>query len=107
MINFAIIIFCVLLEFFARNFFDLKTSYNPGVAFGLVISSPGFTLWLSIIALIIIFVILFFTKKKFMRLGLSLMAGGALSNLLERIFLGYVIDWVPVPFFDLQYNFVL
>ena len=35
-----------------------------------------------------------------------MMSGGALSNFLERFFLGYVIDWIPSPiiFFDLNFN---
>ena len=39
------------------------------------------------------------------RLGLAIMAGGALSNFLERIILGYVIDWIPFPFSFLEINF--
>ena len=43
----------------------------------------------------------------FSRLGLSIMAGGALSNFFERIFLGHVIDWIPFPFSFLEINFNL
>ena len=33
------------------------------------------------------------------------MAGGALSNFLERFFLGHVIDWIPSPiFFAINFN---
>ena len=28
----------------------------------------------------------------------------SVSNLGERILWGYVVDWIPVPFLDLQYN---
>ena len=41
----------------------------------------------------------------FARLGLAIMAGGALSNFLERIILGHVIDWLPFPFSFLDINF--
>lgn len=83
----------------------MVVSHNPGAAFGLMGSNPGITLVLSGIAFAVILCVIYFADMKpLMRLGLSIMAGGALSNLLERFFLGYVIDWIPVPFFNLQYN---
>ena len=41
------------------------------------------------------------------RLGLAIMSGGALSNFLERFFLGHVIDWIPSPFSFIEINFNL
>lgn len=107
MINSAIIVLCVLAEYAARNLASefVAMSHNPGAAFGLMRGSPGLALILSGIACAgIIWMIYFADMKPLMRYGLSIMAGGAISNLLERIFFGYVIDWIPVPFFDLQYN---
>ena len=60
---------------------------------------------LSGIACAVILGVIFFGKvRPLTRFGLSVMAGGALSNLLERIILGYVIDWIPVILLDLRYN---
>lgn len=101
------IIFCLLAEhaarFFLRDFVTL--TYNTGAAFGILKNVPGLALILSgVSCAIIIFVCLFANIKKLTRLGLAIMAGGALSNFLERVFLGHVIDWIPVFFLDLHYN---
>ena len=98
---------CVLGEYFARELVSrfVNVSHNPGAAFGLMKGTPGIALLLSGIACAVILAVIYLADMKpLTRLGLSVMAGGAVSNLLERIFLGYVIDWIPVPFFDLQYN---
>ena len=98
---------CVLAEYLGRCAFSelTKITYNPGAAFGLLGNVPGFTLWLSGLSFAAIAgVIIFGRLKPLTRLGLSVMAGGALSNLLERIFIGYVLDWIPVPFMDLYFN---
>ena len=55
----------------------------------------------------IIFLSLFADVNKISRLGLAVMSGGALSNFLERFFLGHVIDWIPSPFPFLEINFNL
>lgn len=107
MINAVVIVLCVLCEYITRRLLIkfMIVSHNPGAAFGLMGSSPGIILVLSGIAFAVILCVIYFADiKPLMRLGLSIMAGGALSNLLERFFFGYVIDWIPVPFFNLQYN---
>lgn len=104
----AIIIICLLLEHVSRFAFSAITeiSYNSGVAFGIFRGIPDFALILSCAACVMIFsVLIFFRLKSLTRTGLAIMAGGALSNLLERIFLGHVIDWIPFPvFIDLNFN---
>ncbi|MDY6400318.1 MAG: signal peptidase II [Synergistales bacterium] len=106
LLTFAIIILCVLIEQCARIFFD-ALSYNTGAAFSLFSGSPEVILIFSgISCAIIIFLSLFTRINKFTRLGLAIMSGGALSNFLERFFLGCVIDWIPspLPFLDINFN---
>ncbi len=103
----AVIFLCVIAEHSCRYIFRelTDTACNPGAAFGLFGDVPGFTLWLSAGAFaVIVGVIAFGKMNRSARFGLAVMAGGALSNLLERIFIGYVIDWIPVPFMDLYFN---
>lgn len=103
----VVIILCVLAEYLGRTAFSAITglAYNPGAAFGIMKNVPGLALWLSGIAFAVIMAVIFFGKVKPLTwLGLAVMAGGALSNLLERIFIGYVLDWIPVPFLDLYFN---
>ena len=107
MTSLAVIVLCVAGEYITRELAgELVTiSHNPGAAFGLMKGSPGTALVLSGLACLVIVGVIFLADvRPAVRLGLSLMAGGAVSNLLERIFLGYVIDWLPVPFLDLRYN---
>ncbi len=104
----VIIISCLLIEnvtrYFLRDYIELST--NPGVAFGIMRDFPGLALTLAIITcLIILCVCLFARINKMTRAGLALISGGALSNLIERIFCGYVIDWIEFPFLlDLRFN---
>ena len=85
---------------------DIVTlSCNTGAAFGIFGDVPGFTLVLSGIACaVIVCACLFVRMKRTLRLGLAVMAGGALSNFLERVVLGHVIDWIPCPFINLNFN---
>lgn len=101
-----IIILCILIEHVSRLFFAETLSYNTGAAFGIFGGSPVFILILSGTACVLLLCVLSFMNiDAFMRAGLAVMSGGALSNLIERIFLGCVIDWIPFPFwFDLNFN---
>ncbi|MDU2066315.1 MAG: signal peptidase II [Sporomusaceae bacterium] len=82
-----------------RNVFHLTYVLNPGAAFGILVNQQ----WLFItIALIIFGAILYFYRKipptyRLFRFGISLMAGGACGNVIDRIYFGYVID-----FFDFR-----
>ena len=86
------------------EFLDLKQNF--GVAFGLFNNAPEFSFTLSILALIIIFSVIYFSHHERAKIFLAIMAGGAISNLLSRIFYGYVIDYIPMPFslIDLHFN---
>ena len=103
----AIIITCLITEHAARILLGefIELSYNSGAAFGIFGEVPEFALILSGLACLILFCVILFVKlDRLERAGLSIMLGGALSNLLERIFFGHVIDWIPVPFIDLNFN---
>ena len=108
LLAFTIIISCLLIEnsarYFLRDYINLST--NPGVAFGIMRDFPGLALTLAIITCLIIFCACLFARiNKITRAGLALISGGAFSNLLERIFCGYVIDWIEFPFLlDLRFN---
>ena len=103
----VIVLLCVAGEYLARTALRevVVYSYNTGAAFGIMGGSPSLLLILEAAANVILLGILLFAKMRMItRVGLSLMLGGALSNLGERILLGHVIDWIPVPFMNLQYN---
>ena len=67
--------------------------------------SPAILLNLEIAMNIIVVLLLIFGKMRTMtRVGLSMMLGGAVSNLVERLVWGHVIDWIPVPLLPLKFN---
>ena len=103
----VIIVLCVAGEYLARTALRewLVYSYNTGAAFGIMGGSPAVLMSLEAAANVILVGVLLFAKMRLItRVGLSLMLGGALSNLGERLLIGHVIDWIPVPFMNLQYN---
>jgi signal peptidase II len=88
------------------HFFNLTHTQNPGAAFGLFADSPAAwkTVLLVIVSALMIGVVLAVVWRS-PRLdwktgaGLALILGGALSNLLDRIRYGRVVD-----FLDLYYR---
>lgn len=89
--------------------FALTLRYNTGAAFSFLAESSGWQRWffVAIAALVssIIFVWLGrLTKKdKVEALGLSLILGGALGNVIDRLFHGYVVDFILLYYKDWQF----
>jgi signal peptidase II len=82
------------------GFFNIVLVRNRGMAFGLLNRvNPGLSsLFLLALTIAAIGVILFFfwVKKehRWVAIGLSLILGGAVGNLIDRVHLGYVIDFL-------------
>ncbi len=80
---------------------------NRGAAFGIFSNQR----WLFIIATvlaIILLVYLVFVKKfqsKIFNISVALITGGGVGNLIDRIFLGYVVDYIQISFFPPVCNF--
>lgn len=80
---------------------------NRGAAFGIFSNQR----WLFIIAnvlAIILLVYLVFVKKfqsKIFNISVALIIGGGVGNLIDRIFLGYVVDYIQISFFPPVCNF--
>jgi len=78
--------------------FRLTYSTNSGSVFGLPLDST-FLLIMGIIVLFALLWLNFFYLKsasKFMRIGLGLVMGGAIGNLIDRIRFGEVTDFIDV-----------
>ena len=90
---------------FEIGFFRLIRVHNSGSAFGLF---QGQSLLLTIIALvgvavILLYVFVFHHKFPFLdnwrgRLALGLVLGGIAGNLIDRIYLGYITDFIGFSF---------
>jgi len=86
------------------NFLLITFIYNPRGAFGFGSGAGPLYIFLSIVAIIII--VYYFQRshhiERFLRLNLSLILGGALGNIIDRISHGKVIDFVDIDFFDIN-----
>jgi signal peptidase II len=74
-------------------------TYNTGAAFSILSEASGWQRWfLSGIAagasILIIYLLIKYTANKLFCLALSLILGGALGNLWDRITLGHVVDFL-------------
>jgi signal peptidase II len=105
-----------LSKIFVQNYTPLPIAFNTGVAFSIPIPQ-GIQIAVTIILLLCIIV---FGKKfilsmdslkkqKYVILALALIFGGGLGNLMDRINLGHVVDFIDVgfwPVFNLADSFV-
>lgn len=83
------------------DFFYITHARNPGAAFGLFGDSPvaiRLTLFIGITLVALAMVVSFFRKlapgDRFSALSLGLILGGAVGNLVDRIFRGEVVDFL-------------
>lgn len=95
-----------------HNILNITFVENPGIAFGIDFGG-GFKLLITIttlIACLVLFIILYRkrNKKVMMRLPLAFILGGAIGNLIDRMFYGVIYGYAPlfygkvVDFFDLK-----
>ena len=87
------------------NFFSIDLVHNTGGAFSILSGNR----WLFIVIGILVVVIISFFIKKIEYLNykytmiFALLIGGILGNLIDRIFRGYVIDYLSFKIFGYNY----
>jgi signal peptidase II len=86
------------------DFFRLTLVLNPGGVFGTRIGSQNFYTFISILAIGIILWFFFKTSDKgiSLKVGLSLVLGGAIGNLIDRFRFGEVVDFLDFEFFNIS-----
>ena len=103
--------FSVIGDFLRVTFIE-----NPGMAFGIDVGGKLFLTIFSIAASIGIFVYLYKIRQEafVIRLALALILGGAIGNLIDRVFYGVifgegslfygkVVDFIDVDFFNIDF----
>lgn len=81
------------------------TTINSGVSFGLGAALANWSLILGLLVIIMLCLIeARRTLKPWVRWGLCGIAAGGVSNVIDRILHGGVLDWMPVPFLPLTNN---
>lgn len=88
------------------SWFNLTLHHNQGAAFSFLAGAGGWQRWFfATLALAVSAMIVYWLKELKPRqwqlsLALALVLGGALGNLVDRIHLGYVVDFISVHYRD-------
>lgn len=83
-------------------FFNLTLAYNDGAAFSFLSDQSGWQRWfLSGLAGVVTLAMVFWLRgieqrERMIAIALSLIIGGAVGNLIDRILFGHVIDFLDV-----------
>ncbi len=89
-----------------KHFGIINYTTNTGAAFSLF---QGYTFFLAIISILIAIFIYFLAKKnKNLQIPLAFIFGGAVGNLIDRLFLGHVRDFIDLqvwPIFNIADSF--
>lgn len=88
-----------------KNLFYIIYTNNTGAAFSILL---GKRIFLIVVAILIIGILLYYIKKnkvdgKLNIIAFSLIIGGSLGNLIDRIVRGYVVDFISIKLGS--YNF--
>lgn len=80
---------------------------NRGMAFGMLQDQRWIFIVFTVAVIIgvIIYMIKTRPKSKFLLATFALILGGGIGNLIDRIFLGYVVDYIQLSFFSPVCNF--
>jgi len=85
------------------GFFNIVHTENPGAAFSLLATAPaewrrGVLVWISLVVMVVIGMMLWKGSSPLSETGLALVFGGAMGNLIDRIFRGTVTDFLQFFF---------
>ncbi|RUM94651.1 MAG: signal peptidase II [Thiothrix sp.] len=82
------------------NFFNFTLAYNEGAAFSFLSDVGGWQRWFFTVLAVVVSVVLIFWIKNLSRqerwtaAALSLILGGAIGNVIDRVLYGHVIDFI-------------
>ncbi|MFK5969156.1 MAG: signal peptidase II [Candidatus Marithrix sp.] len=83
-------------------FFDLRLLYNEGAAWSFLANAGGWQRWflsglsLVISGVLLVWLIRLERRQIWLAIALSLVLGGALGNLIDRVVYGHVIDFIDI-----------
>ena len=80
-------------------FFDLVLVFNPGAAFSFLADASGWQRWffVALAGVVSVWLLVLMRKhahERWLPLGLALVLGGALGNLIDRLLHGAVVDFL-------------
>ncbi len=89
------------------NVLNFTHIHNEGVAFGMFDGMRWIFVALTLVLLVAIIGIMFKKRprEKMFYVSVALIVGGGIGNLIDRVFFGYVIDYISLSFFPPICNF--
>lgn len=81
-------------------YFNLTLAHNTGAAFSFLAQAGGWQRWFFVTLTTVISIALFIwlkklsTQAKLEAISISLILGGAIGNVIDRIYFGYVVDFL-------------
>ncbi len=84
--------------------FNLTLSYNTGAAFSFLADAGGWQRWffITLASGVAVFIISWLLRLKqgerWMAIALTLILGGAVGNVIDRVYFGHVIDFIDIYF---------
>ncbi len=92
---------------FIPNLVSFTYVENKGAAFGILANARWVFILFTILIIIALFVYIIKKKinSKLFITSAILIIGGGIGNLVDRIFLGYVVDFIKISFFPPAFNF--
>ncbi|MCB8928214.1 MAG: signal peptidase II [Ardenticatenaceae bacterium] len=82
-----------------NEWLTFRTAYNRGISFGMFQGIGPAVGWITLLFLLGLFIYQMHLPKQawLLRLGLAVLIGGAMGNLVDRIFVGEVLDFIQTP----------
>jgi len=83
-------------------YFDLTLMFNPGAAFSFLSDQGGWQRWFFIVVAslaamaLTVWLLKLHKDDRLVAMALSLIIGGAVGNLIDRVIYGYVIDFIDL-----------
>ena len=86
-----------------KDFFNITYVQNKGAGFSILQGQMTFFYIITIIALILLSYLLYKSKDKISIIAYLFMIGGAIGNFIDRLLLGYVVDFLDFYIFNYNY----
>ena len=82
-----------------NEWLTFRAAYNRGISFGMFQGIGPTVGWITLVFLLGLFIYQMRLPKQawLLRLGLAVLIGGAMGNLVDRIFVGEVLDFIQTP----------
>ena len=88
-----------------KNFFHLTYVENKGAAFGMLQNKTLFFIVITVIVgAVLIYSMIKLPENSVYNYTLAMILGGAIGNLIDRVRLGYVVDFIDFKFFPAVFN---